>query len=255
MTSLTQLNVNHNGLTELPSELGHLKKLTSLTATHNRLTALPAAIGGCRSLQELTLTANSLRTLPDTLRKLSRLSAIVLVDNALAEIPGCVMAMTSLQELDVSMNFVEAFSLEIIEWSAGIRAFHYDANTFLEVVAVEELPSAFKAPRFPSLLELAARVVSRNKPGPDEWTGVGQPHMSQLRDAFPAELRQDVMTSRDCPVCGTPAVTECKAGAFLLTAPAPERCTLRTARVPPDWQAVNAYLVPAGSGPVFILYA
>ena len=86
----------------------------------------------------------------------------------------------------------------------------WDPFRFLEVVAVDELPAAFKTPRFPSLLELAARVLSRNKPGPDEWAGLGQSQTSQIRDAFPAELRHEVMASCDCPVCGTPAVTECE---------------------------------------------
>lgn len=169
LNKLVVINLNHNKITELPDSIGNLKHLIELAATHNELQKLPSSIGECISLQELNLTANKIQILPDSLALLKKLETIVLVDNELQDVPSCLFHIKSLRELDISMNHIQAFTNDTLKWSRSLKAFHYEANTFMEVIPVDELPQYQETMVVPLLTELAARVVSERPPQPHGW--------------------------------------------------------------------------------------
>jgi Leucine-rich repeat (LRR) protein len=59
-TNLTELILDGNQLTSLPSEIGDLMNLTSLILNKYKLTNLPEAIGNLKNLKELDLRDNQL---------------------------------------------------------------------------------------------------------------------------------------------------------------------------------------------------
>jgi len=63
-TNVVELNLSHNRLNVLPSEIGACKQLVSLYLSHNQLQTIPPSIANCKSLQRLNLDSNELATLP-----------------------------------------------------------------------------------------------------------------------------------------------------------------------------------------------
>ena len=108
LTSLTNLHLYSNGLTELPA--GVFAGLTSLTNLHlyrNALTSLPARVfDGLTSLTNLDLGFNALTELPaGVFDGLTSLTNLDLHNNELTELPAGVFAgLTSLTELDLYDN-------------------------------------------------------------------------------------------------------------------------------------------------------
>jgi len=58
LTSLTELHLGRNRISQIPSELSNLKKLVSLNLSHNRLTEIPPQILDLRQLETLNLEGN-----------------------------------------------------------------------------------------------------------------------------------------------------------------------------------------------------
>ncbi|KAH3732372.1 leucinerich repeat kinase [Pelomyxa schiedti] len=67
LTSVTQLNLSHNILAQVPSELFKIKTLQSLNLSWNALTSLPEIVSPPPRLQELNIEHNSLSEIPDSL--------------------------------------------------------------------------------------------------------------------------------------------------------------------------------------------
>ncbi|KAG0229515.1 Leucine-rich repeat serine/threonine-protein kinase 1 [Actinomortierella wolfii] len=89
MTSLLELDVSHNKLMFLPSDIGHPEsRLRHLTATDNKLEALPKSIGLCRHLKSLNLGRNQLTSLPTEIADLKQLDTLDLSENLLCIIPA-----------------------------------------------------------------------------------------------------------------------------------------------------------------------
>lgn len=68
-TSLTELNVSNNELTELPPDVDKLVNLEVLVLSTNRLTKLPPQISSLRKLRELDLEENELECIPSDIGK------------------------------------------------------------------------------------------------------------------------------------------------------------------------------------------
>ena len=76
-SNLTMLVADHNRLTALPIELTNLKKLAYLGISHNQLVAIPKWIGQLKSLKHLSVNDNpDIKELPNELSMLSVLSSI-----------------------------------------------------------------------------------------------------------------------------------------------------------------------------------
>eukprot|EP00007_Cunea_sp_BSH-02190019_P009460 CAMPEP_0174234646 /NCGR_PEP_ID=MMETSP0417-20130205/4341_1 /TAXON_ID=242541 /ORGANISM="Mayorella sp, Strain BSH-02190019" /LENGTH=1527 /DNA_ID=CAMNT_0015313037 /DNA_START=52 /DNA_END=4632 /DNA_ORIENTATION=- len=85
--TLLRLDLSHNRLTQLPTELGGLKKLQMLNVSYNKIREVPVAIGVLLDLENLDLSWNMLENLPSELVNLRRLHALNTSGNPLSEIP------------------------------------------------------------------------------------------------------------------------------------------------------------------------
>ena len=65
MPSLQELWLDCNDLSELPPEIGNLKKLTQIDVSENVLEYLPEEISGLTNLTDLCLSQNNLDKLPE----------------------------------------------------------------------------------------------------------------------------------------------------------------------------------------------
>jgi len=100
----TKLNLNNNGLTSLPPEIGQLTQLKKLILSFNQLTTLPSEFGKLTQLQELSLHDNQLMALPLEFGKLTQLTALWLQRNWLTALPPEIGKLTQLKGLDLSHN-------------------------------------------------------------------------------------------------------------------------------------------------------
>ena len=102
LTHCTLLNLQHNSLKEVPSDLLTLPCLCTLVLCHNQLVAIPGGTWSC-SLMSLDLCHNQLVTLPPDCQA-EALTELHLSHNQIVELPCCVMFFYKLTTLDISNN-------------------------------------------------------------------------------------------------------------------------------------------------------
>ncbi len=96
LTSLENLNLAWNSLTELPKSICNLHHLKVLDLIGNNLTSIPKEIRLLTSLEELDLSYNKLRNIPNTIGELPSLRTLNLIHNEIIMIPE------SLKELELN---------------------------------------------------------------------------------------------------------------------------------------------------------
>ena len=111
----TELNLSHNQLTTLPSEITELTRLTRFDLSGNQLTALPLEITELTCLTELDLSDNQLTALPPEISKLTNLTTLYLWRNQLTNLPPEIGELTNLKTLDIWGNKLTALPPEIGE--------------------------------------------------------------------------------------------------------------------------------------------
>ncbi|OQS04834.1 hypothetical protein THRCLA_02954 [Thraustotheca clavata] len=88
ITGLAYLKMCHNKLTNLPDELFKMTSLGYLDLSNNLLnSAMPVLLGKLSSLKELILSFNKISSLPDSIEQLINLEALYLDDNSLTTLP------------------------------------------------------------------------------------------------------------------------------------------------------------------------
>ncbi|PON59882.1 Ubiquitin domain containing protein [Parasponia andersonii] len=115
LTSLKQLHVANNKLTDLPNEIGLLRQLEVLKVNSNRISKVPASIGDCSALIEVDLTANLFSELPDTCGNLHNLKSLHLGNNGLKSLPSTLFKMCfqlttlDLHNTEITMDLLRQF--------------------------------------------------------------------------------------------------------------------------------------------------
>ena len=100
-------------LTELPKEIGRLKKLEYLSLGTNKLTKLPSSIGNLTNLRVLDLGFNSLESLPPQIGNLKNLEDLRLNNNNLTKLPPQIGNLTKLLTLDLRYNDLKSLPPQI----------------------------------------------------------------------------------------------------------------------------------------------
>jgi hypothetical protein len=124
--SLEVLNLSGNRLTDLPPNMGRLRKLKIIFGSNNLFEHLPESLGECEALQVVGFKATrmshvSAAALPPALRWL------ILTDNALEHLPDALGERPALQKLMLAGNRLRALpeglananSLELLRLSAN----------------------------------------------------------------------------------------------------------------------------------------
>ena len=104
LTSLRELDLTGNELTDLPEFLVGLATLTKLQLAANRLTSLPEWLADLTEVSELDLSANNLTSLPESIENLKGLTALYLSGNGLTDMPSWIGSLTDLTKLHVAGN-------------------------------------------------------------------------------------------------------------------------------------------------------
>ncbi len=117
--SATELNLDHNRLQELPSDLlESLPNLKTLDVAYNTLQRLPANLSeNERTLESLDLSFNKIRELPiDFLKHIHGLQYLYLNNNLIRSIPENFFPRESnLYQLNISYNQIQHIPIKVLE--------------------------------------------------------------------------------------------------------------------------------------------
>lgn len=137
-TSLTELNLANNQLTELPVLLIALDQLVSLDLAGNSLTGLPNLLSLPSSLKSLNLAHNGFSTLPTSMLHLSGLTELDLADNFLTALPPVFSQLNEMVHLNLSQNQFAILPIELQSLS-NLQTLMFE-NNLLSILPVV-LPS------------------------------------------------------------------------------------------------------------------
>jgi hypothetical protein len=124
--TLEVLNLSGNQLTDLPSDMGRLKKLKIIFGSNNLFKHLPESLGECQSLEVVGFKATRIRHVPAEALP-PKLRWLILTDNAVNTLPDALGERPALQKLMLAGNrlkalpdgLAEAKSLELLRLSAN----------------------------------------------------------------------------------------------------------------------------------------
>lgn len=100
----TQIKIEQNIITSIPSTIGQFKSLTHLYLRNNKLTSIPPQIGDASRLSYLLLGNNRISKLPNEIGKLGSLIQLRIENNALTELPGEIGLLKNLTHLFLENN-------------------------------------------------------------------------------------------------------------------------------------------------------
>jgi len=101
LTSLQDLDLGYNSLTDLPEHFGLLKNLKKLNLQQNQFTELPKAISGLENLQDLNLNFCLIEKIPSVIGNLKSLKTLGLAGNKISSDFKKLYSIPNLEELNV----------------------------------------------------------------------------------------------------------------------------------------------------------
>ncbi|MEO6741708.1 MAG: leucine-rich repeat-containing protein kinase family protein [Chthoniobacteraceae bacterium] len=104
--TLEVLNVTNNRLSELPQDLGRLRRLRILFCSANEFTELPAVLGECENLRMIGFKSNRIEAVPESAFPPS-LRWLILTDNRIRRLPVSIGRCGALQKLMLAGNHLE----------------------------------------------------------------------------------------------------------------------------------------------------
>lgn len=101
---LLKLNLSHNNLNGIPSEMGQLILLRDLNLSFNKLQVVSGSIASCIRLKSLDLSNNEITHIPPELAACSMLETMDVSNNRLDDCPEELSSLPALSELNLSGN-------------------------------------------------------------------------------------------------------------------------------------------------------
>eukprot|EP00163_Fabomonas_tropica_P029042 TRINITY_DN6099_c0_g1_i1.p1 TRINITY_DN6099_c0_g1~~TRINITY_DN6099_c0_g1_i1.p1 ORF type:complete len:1251 (-),score=267.05 TRINITY_DN6099_c0_g1_i1:33-3785(-) len=212
LTRLSELHLSHNQIEDLPN-LEPLKNLHALFLEYNCLSILPEGISGVKDIglahneiqdlcgisqlkhiKSLNLNFNLLRDLPAEIGALSgSLEEMALHGNQLRDVQN-ICLVKSLTSLDVSANQLVALPADL-RGMKSLRRLDISGNPLL--CEWEVHPEVTHPVVIPSLLELAARTVYKNRI-------LASFPEAELPNILSMEMIEYMTEARSCHVCKGP---------------------------------------------------
>lgn len=127
---MESLYLGRNRLSEIPKEIGMLKRLRELRVEENTVKFVPAELGDCQSLQSLCLHVNSLRDLPIELGHLSdTLEELTIEGNVhLKTLPDEFGNLTTLKRLSLDVELLGSFNNDLLGWATTLGSLEFDGG-------------------------------------------------------------------------------------------------------------------------------
>ncbi|XP_033155075.1 leucine-rich repeat-containing protein 40 [Drosophila mauritiana] len=98
---LTQLVLNKNQISFVPTNISQYSKLTDLSLSNNLLCDLPMELGGLQLLRNLDISHNRFRQLPRCIYELERLESLSAHDNQIRAIDASESGLGGMRELKI----------------------------------------------------------------------------------------------------------------------------------------------------------
>ena len=132
--TLEVLDLSHNRLSSLPSDLHRLKHLKIAFFSNNYFTEVPKVFKSCKNLYMLGFKANAIEVFDEDVLPLS-ISWLILTDNKIKVLPKSLGKLHKLQKCALAGNQIKAIPSEISECK-NLELLRLSANN------IEEIPSA-----------------------------------------------------------------------------------------------------------------
>ncbi len=134
---ITHLDLSHNQIQTLPSELGQLEHLVQCVLSHNCLSELPVEFCKLRNLTFIDVSHNSISYIPTEFGLLARLTQFLAGNNSLQSIVpelfnGAAPICHTLRELDLSFNHLVALPGTLANLRA-LQTLHLNNNQIAEI--------------------------------------------------------------------------------------------------------------------------
>ena len=113
LTSLTDLELNLNGIISLPDFFRNFSQLRSLNIADNCIEIFPEQIKSLKSLRQLSIEGNKLTEIPEWLGELSQLEVLNLQHNQIRELPESIGRIEKLKTLELSSNQLQSLPISI----------------------------------------------------------------------------------------------------------------------------------------------
>ena len=98
----TYINLNSEGLKELPKGYEVFTQLTDLDLSANKFDHIPEVVLGYTQLETLDLTENQVSVLPEGLGRLTQLKTLALAENPIETLPEWLGSLTNLEKVTLS---------------------------------------------------------------------------------------------------------------------------------------------------------
>ena len=210
-SSMQLLCLSFNSLTQIPSQICHLRNLVKLQVAFNKLTYVPSSIFQIPCLENIDLSYNSISTLPEALLgKVSpSLHTLTLSNNTLSKFPEYFVG-SELRCLDLSKNRFKVVpesvycikQLESLNMSNNgeIRFIPYELGGLkhLKVTSFDGLPYTFNVPNDSLMDFIKKRFKSMQTVSHFEVALMGFIHYSKTLHHFHSSLMRT--SSLDCSV-------------------------------------------------------
>lgn len=127
ISTLRRLFLGKNSITELPEHLFQLQNLVFLDLSSNNISDIPDAIQGLRAVREIDLRNNQISTMSEKIGKLKNLTTLDLSSNRLKRLPNTVGGMTGLIRLNASSNDMRTIP-PTVQWLNKLEVIDLSAN-------------------------------------------------------------------------------------------------------------------------------
>jgi Leucine-rich repeat (LRR) protein len=137
---LTNLNISHNNIAEVPSVLGNLFYMEHVYFQNNRLEMLPQSLSNWKSLVSCDISSNNMRSLPSAVNFWIILEELDASDNIMSTIlvdshdgrtrASEFLISSTLQKLSISGNLLQS-SIMIHALCTSLRVLHCNSNILL----------------------------------------------------------------------------------------------------------------------------